>query len=375
LWESPWARDLPAYGLGLDDYLHLEGGPKSLILLRGAEHARLHKWWLHSFSPKLMTDWTADRIAPIVDETIDTFAGHGHADLYTDYCLPIPPRVIAATTGLPHDSVWVGRAQDLIAQVAAAREYVNLNKTPPPNILKAATDAAEDVRQQLLPFVLERREEQSRSDFISMLWRAGPEIFLGWQHFSEQERLNAVLANAVFGWQAATGTTTFSTSGALYLILTRTDIRSRLRASEATEADALLDRLIEEALRLYTSLLWRTRFAKEDIELYGVTIKKGEPVLILNAAANRDPDQFACPHAVDLARPYPRNHVAFSQGPRVCAGQALARAEMSQMIKAALQRLPDVRLNPRTEQPRCVGRYLFRHYEPLHVVFTPSAAF
>ncbi len=90
---------------------------------------------------------------------------------------------------------------------------------------------------------------------------------------------------------------------------------------------------IEEALRLESIAPALFRQTTEDIELSGVRIPRGATILLLLAAANRDPRQFPNPTEFQMGRPNIKMHLAFGHGPHTCLGAALARQE----IKIALE--------------------------------------
>jgi cytochrome P450 len=102
-----------------------------------------------------------------------------------------------------------------------------------------------------------------------------------------------------------------------------------------------------------------------------VAIKAGDKLLAMIEAANLDPKRYEAPLTARLDRPSPRSHFSFSAGPRSCAGQALARAELEEMISVLLGRLPDVRIAPDAEPPHYQG-LVVRTWSPLHVTFTPT---
>lgn len=133
-----------------------------------------------------------------------------------------------------------------------------------------------------------------------------------------------------------------------------------------------IERYAEEVLRLYPSVHHTRRLANQDFELMGAQIKKEDRLFMLDAAANRDPARFGCPNQVDLERDAWREHLAFSVGPRTCAGAALARAEMEESVSKLLERLPNLRLDPDAEAPTLRG-FLLRSYRPLHALFDPPA--
>ena len=100
---------------------------------------------------------------------------------------------------------------------------------------------------------------------------------------------------------------------------------------------------VEEILRLESPVQLTGRFALNDTEVAGVSIKQGELVVVYVAAANRDPAVFADPNRFDIERENAGRHLAFSGGRHFCLGAALARAEGEVGLRAFFDRFPDVR--------------------------------
>jgi cytochrome P450 len=114
---------------------------------------------------------------------------------------------------------------------------------------------------------------------------------------------------------------------------------------DALVADpSLVGNAVEEMLRYHTIVHYNgPRVAMEDVDVNGTLIRKGEGVLALITAANRDPASFADPDAFDIRREA-RHHVAFSFGIHQCLGQPLAPAELQIVFSTLFQRLPKLRL-------------------------------
>ncbi len=112
----------------------------------------------------------------------------------------------------------------------------------------------------------------------------------------------------------------------------------RLRADPA-----LMPGAVEEFLRFDGPVQLTSRMAREDRDLFGRVARKGEQVVLLLAAANRDPAVFADPDRLDVGRRDVR-HLAFGQGIHFCLGAQLARLEASLALEALVARLPGMRL-------------------------------
>ncbi|MGH1554672.1 cytochrome P450 [Streptomyces sp. L7] len=119
----------------------------------------------------------------------------------------------------------------------------------------------------------------------------------------------------------------------------------------AADLDARAQATVEEILRIAApGGVGMMRYAHEDVEIGGVTIARGDAVLLANDAANRDAAQFADP---DEFRPdrRPNAHLTFGYGPRVCIGSSLARTERLRVVfPALLRRFPNLRLTVDVEE-------------------------
>ena len=95
---------------------------------------------------------------------------------------------------------------------------------------------------------------------------------------------------------------------------------------------------VEEMLRWWTPVMTFRRTATCEVELSGVTLQRGDKVVVSFTAANRDPEVFADPDAFDIERANARRHLAFGAGPHVCLGAFLARSMMTTMFTELLGR-------------------------------------
>jgi cytochrome P450 len=106
----------------------------------------------------------------------------------------------------------------------------------------------------------------------------------------------------------------------------------------------LIDSTVEEILRFNGPVeTSRHLFALADVDFDGVVVPRGEMVIPLLLAANRDPAVFPEPDVFDLIRT-PNRHLAFGQGIHFCLGAPLARLEGRIAIDALVRRFPDLTL-------------------------------
>ena len=102
---------------------------------------------------------------------------------------------------------------------------------------------------------------------------------------------------------------------------------------------------VEEILRLDPPVTMTPRFARFDTEVGGVRIASGTAVWVVMGAANRDPDQFERPDALDITRS-PNDHLAFGEGIHHCVGAPTARLQGRLVAETIFRRFPKMRIAP-----------------------------
>ena len=100
---------------------------------------------------------------------------------------------------------------------------------------------------------------------------------------------------------------------------------------------------VEELLRYESPIQIDTRLMSEDVELDDQLLAKGQAIMLMRGAANRDPDQFPDPERLDVGRKDNR-HLAFGWGIHFCLGAPLARVEAQVTVRTLLERFPALRL-------------------------------
>lgn len=105
----------------------------------------------------------------------------------------------------------------------------------------------------------------------------------------------------------------------------------------------LIPRFVDELLRYESPVPTTLRRVAKPITVSGVQIPEGDLVLLLIAAANRDPAKFAIPDRFDLMRQRGKQHLAFGFGAHLCLGAALARLELTIMVEQLVRTFSAVR--------------------------------
>jgi cytochrome P450 len=148
---------------------------------------------------------------------------------------------------------------------------------------------------------------------------------------SEEELVNSLMTFGFAGYE-----TTMSLLGSITVLLGRDPtFQDKVRTD-----NSLIPAALEEALRLYPSGHSQCRTVKAETELGGRSLQPGDKVMMMLAAANRDPRKFEDPDKFDLNRPNVRQHLSFGLGAHFCAGSHLARAESRIYTETLLNRCP-----------------------------------
>jgi cytochrome P450 len=287
------------------------------------DHTRLRGLVVKAFTARRVEDMRP-RIQAIVDATLERVAPRGRMDLIADFALRLPVTVICDMLGIPeedHEMIFSGARGGgrLLDPVPLSRAEIDA--------ANADNVATAEYFQQL--FDLRRRKPGD--DLTSELVQAEEQ---GSKLSNEELTANIIL---LFG---AGHETTVNLIGNGLLALHRNPDQLRLLRSDAS----LTANAIEELLRYDSSVQLTGRTALEDVEVGGVAVSKGESVLCLLGAANRDPAVYRDPDRLDITRANIRP-LSFGGGIHFCLGAQLARIEGEVAIATLLRRLPGLTLD------------------------------
>jgi cytochrome P450 len=287
------------------------------------DHTRLRGLVVKAFTARRVEDMRP-RIQAIVDEAIDRVAPQGRMDLIADFAFRLPVIVICQMLGIPkeeHELFFMGaRASGrLLDPVPLSRQEID------------AANAGNLATAEYFRSLFELRRREPGDDLTTRLVQAEEE---GSKLSNEELTANIIL---LFGAGHET-TVNLIGNGLLALHRNPGELR-RLR-----EDPALVPNAIEELLRYDSSVQLTGRTALEDVELGGVAIPKGESVLCLLGAANRDPAAYPEPDRLDVGRPNIRP-LSFGGGIHFCLGAQLARIEAEVAISTLLRRLPGLEVD------------------------------
>ena len=317
---------------------------RGLLSLDGEDHHRLRGLVHRAFTPRRIEQMRdqAERLAEdLLDAALAGAARTGRFDLVADYALPLPLTLIARILGVPERDNRRFRAWT-VALLSLGRG------NPLPRIPSVL------LFLRYLRRLVAERAARPTGDLVSALAAAR----------DDDDRLTAdeVLSMIVLLLTAGHETTVNLIGTGGLALLQHPDQLVRLR-----EESDLAPTAVEELLRFVVPAETATeRYAREDLEIAGTPMPRGSLVLLVVAAANRDPAHFPEPDRLDLGR-IPNRHIAFGQGVHYCIGAPLARMEAAVALPALLRRVPDLRLAVPTDTLRWRGGLVLRGVESLPV--------
>ena len=313
----------------------------SLVFNDPPLHTRVRRIMMGALTPKAIAAMEPGLVG-LIDDLLDRIADKGDVDLIEDFAAAIPLEVIGNLFVMPHEER--GPLRDWSLAILGALEPM-----PSPEQVERGNRAVTDFKAYLGDLAAKRRASPGdpASDVLTRLI-AG----------NDGELLTDVelLQNCIFILNAGHETTTNLIGNALHELTQWPDERRRL-----IENPDLIDTAIDEVLRFQSPNQLGNRRSVEPCVFHGETVEPGTRIHLAIGAANRDPRQFADPDRLDLSRK-PNRHLAFAQGPHLCAGFSLARMEGRFAIARFLRRFPDYALSG---TPMRTGRVRFRGFASL----------
>jgi cytochrome P450 len=286
-----------------------------MMFLDPPDHTRMRRLVGRAFVQVGMKNRQAS-VQRHVDELLAGAAGRGEVDFVEAFAYPLPVIVIAEILGVPPSQRAAFKAwSDSLGAL--------LDPFVPPAVFERALDSAREMHRFFAAQFAERRAHP-RDDLISALVAA--EDAGGRLTESELFSTCALLLGA------GHLTTTNLLGNALWALTANPDQRRRLESRPE-----LIGTAVEEFLRYDGPLQATARIALERCPIGDRTIEKGDFVILLLGAANRDPAEFHDPDRLDVGRPDNR-HVTFGGGMHHCLGADLARLNSQISLTTLLRR-------------------------------------
>lgn len=315
---------------------------ESMINMDNPEHRRLRLLVNKAFTPRYLGAME-DQISAFTSQLLDNMEGEATVDLMSDYALPLPTRVISGLMGVSDEDMpgfqnsirvltegmsGIGAIRTLFFTMPGVTEFTR------DLINRKRANPADDVLSGLIE-VEEEGEKLTEDELIAMVFLL---VFAGYE------------------------TTVHLITNGVLTLLQHPDQLGKLKNNPD-----LGDTAVEEVLRFRGPIHGtKPNWAREDVEMHGVTIKQGTPVMPLLGAANRDPRYFDNPDVFDIERS-PNRHLGFGYGVHLCLGAWLARLETKIAFNALFDRFPDLELAVPVEELELQNVPFWHRYQSLPV--------
>jgi cytochrome P450 len=295
-----------------------------MIFCDPPRHTRLRGLVTKAFTPHAV-EAMAPHIQQLVDGFLDRVQGQGHMDVIRDLAFRLPATVIAQMLGIPAtDADMLKKWSDTFV-VFFSKAPATIATEEYRAALQAARDMTAYFRKALVQ--IKQHPQGTLLGMLELAEEAGDRL-------SEEE----LFANANLLLVAGHETTTSLIGNGTLALLQHPEQMRKLQ-----EDPSLIPHAIEELLRYNGPVQFTHRVAREDLDIGGKHIAKGQLVFLVLAAANRDPEQFPDPDRLVVTRS-PNHHVTFGMATHFCPGAPLARLEARIAFTTLLCRLPGLRL-------------------------------
>ena len=336
--ENPASRDDSGCPMGLARSM-----VSDMILFRDAPHHTRLRNLLGRIFVMPAAEKKRGLFREHIDEVLEAAADKGRVDFREEVARLIPIHMICEVLGLPQE-----RYRDLVRWSESYASMLDVGVTP-----KMEADADRQFREfveYIEPTIADRRANP-KEDLLSEWVKANARGDLG---------DNEIASFALFTLTGGQTTTTITMTNGLYTLLSHPDQWTKL----CEDPDGLKKTTADEILRFESAgRALVPRWATEDIELCGKTIRKREMVVGVESSANRDAAVFEDPERFDIART-PNRHLAFGGGSHICPGQFVARVEIQEIMAALAERFPQVSI---VERGQWIPDWILRGLDKLEI--------
>ena len=334
---------------------------RSLLFVDAPQHTRLRQVMNAGFKPSALQS-LAPQIQTLVDRLLDGVMSAAQPepvtfDFMRDFARPLPALVIAGMLGIDHAdrAEFVSWSDDIAVFIGSPTPTIEIARRAQSGLI-----AMNDYFRGMLP----RRRHAvalhgiNDNDLIDQLIAA--------ESTGGIITTNELLAQCCTLLFAGHETTRNLLGNGMLALLRHP------RQWQALQQDPeLMQSALKELLRYDSPVQYTGRRLKEDVEMHGRIMKKGELAIPLIGAANRDPAKFTDPDTLDLQR-NEGAHLSFGYGPHVCIGATLTYMEADIAFRSIMRRLPHVALADAEAGLSWGGNAVYRALEALPLRFAPA---
>jgi cytochrome P450 family 106 len=296
---------------------HEKPSPINITNMDPPQHRKSRSLLAAAFTPRSLKNWEP-RIQQIAAELVEDIKGNSAVNIVEALASPLPSLVIADLFGVPiQDRHQFKKWVDILFQPYDKErlEEIELEKH----------NAANEYFQYLYPIVVQKRLNLS-DDIISDLIQ----VEVDGEKYTDEEIVQVTML--LLG--AGVETTSHAIANTFYSLLYDDESLYGVLKNNLE----LVPHAVEEMLRYRFQMSRRDRTVKQDNNLLGVELKKGDVVIAWMSASNMDENMFDDPFSLDIHRSNNKKHLTFGNGPHFCLGAPLARLEMKIALEAFLQK-------------------------------------
>jgi cytochrome P450 len=286
------------------------------------------------------------RIREITDRLIDGLLEDGRGDLIAQFAYQLPVLVMCDMLGIDPEDERLPAVVDAISQSFVVLEARALNDAE-----LATANSHIAVLQQFFETLFDERKVAPKNDLATALLHSGG---------IDDALSHGELVDVAVGLFGSGFETTAHMIGNGLLSFSRFPDQWQRLVSDPV---ALAAKTVDEVVRYETSLVATYRTALQPTNIRGQFVAKGEKILALIGAGNRDPRVFDNPDRFDIERENAARHLSFGGGIHFCAGAELARLEGRIAFERLAGRLPGLRVD--ADAPAWREGFLFRGMDAL----------
>jgi cytochrome P450 len=291
-------------------------------------------------------------IVDLIEKMLEKAGKDGVVDAVRMFAVPATIRIICEQLGIGHaNAEKIGRWSSAVtAQISQMQNHDQM--------LENAKQICE--LQNFIISEMKAREATAREDMISDIVHAKLE---DGSTLTFKEAVSLIRALIIAG----NDTTATGIGNLMYVLATQPETRKALE--ESVDDPRLLNRFVEELLRIEPPVRGLAKMTSKEVMLGGKLLPAGAHMLVMYASGNDDETKFACPHQFDLNRANIGQHVAFGVGVHRCIGISLARMEIKVAAREVIKRLKDIKLTIPEEDIKYLPTVATRTIKELQLTF------
>jgi cytochrome P450 len=321
--RTPTPEQLTAMGLsGLNPIAKVM--VKQMLFMDAPAHTRLRGLASAAFTPRRV-EVLREHIQEIADDLLDRVQTRGRMDIIADFAAPMPAIVTAEMLGVPtedhaHLKKWSADFAEMLGNFQHNPDRI-------PRVLESTNNLT-----TYFEAAIDKARQHPREGLIHSFMTAE----IDGDRLTDEE----IVANCIVIMVGGQETTTNLIGNGLLTLMRNPEQLAQLR-----DDPSLIPSAVEELLRYESPSQHTGRIAREDVQIGDKQIRKGQAVMAIMAAANRDPERFPDPDRLILDRS-DNKHLAFGWSSHFCFGAPLARMEGQIAFETILRRLPNLEVAP-----------------------------